>query len=173
VKITKKQLKQIIKEELQKVLSEQDLMMGRRRKKLRPKDFEGLIAAATKVWAPKTESYELKEYTLSIWADVMNNVITAWDYQKNEVHGCRMHAESSECQTIAAVLSQFHRHINPLVEEGASLVGRNAAIFIANNSRMLRKSMDYVPIGKAPNDFINSKVWQENLGAYSDPDDDL
>ena len=103
----------------------------------------------------------------------MNNVITAWDYQKNEVHGCRMHAESSECQTIAAVLSQFHRHINPLVEEGASLVGRNAAIFIANNSRMLRKSMDYVPIGKAPNDFINSKVWQENLGAYSDPDDDL
>ena len=87
MKITKTQLKQIIKEELQKVLSEQDLMMGRRRKKLRPKDFVELIAIAVKVWAPSTESYELKEYTLSIWADVMNNVITAWDSQKNKVHG--------------------------------------------------------------------------------------
>ena len=72
-------------------------------------------------------------------------------------------------------MRDFHSKIGPLVDAGANLEGKAAARFIIKNSRMLAASMDWVPAGKKPSDFPNTKVWQQadKSGAYVDPDDDL
>jgi hypothetical protein len=151
-----------------------DPVMGRRRPK-NARDLAKMIAGPAKTFGAYERPDELQEYPLSVYADLMGTVISAWGKLANNVHGCKMNSETKECQIISSVIRDFHNKIGPLVDAAANLEGKAAARFIIKNSRMLAASMDWVPASKKPSDFPNTKVWQQadKSGAYVDPDDDL
>jgi len=172
MKIKKSRLRQLIKEEISAYrgrLEEEakaaapDPAMGQRRPR-NTRDLAKMIAVPAKAFKAYVRPDELKEHTLSVYADLMNKVITAWGKQASGVHGCETNSETKECQIISSIMKNFHNKIGPLVaaiEEG--LEGRAAAKFIVDNSNMLLASMDWVPgnAGKRFSDFSKTKVWQQ------------
>ena len=134
-----------------------------------------MIAGPAKVFGAYETPDELKNYTLSVYSDLMNQVIVEWGKQASSVYGCEMNPETKECQIISSVMKDFHSKIGPLVDAGSGLEGKAAARFILKNSRMLAASMDWVPASKNYSDFPRTKAWQkaEKSNVYADPDDDL
>ena len=168
--VTKSELAQIVKEEVG------ELENKYKKKSIRnSRDLAKMIAGPAKVFGAYETPDELKNYTLSVYSDLMNQVIVEWGKQASSVYGCEMNPETKECQIISSVMKDFHSKIGPLVDAGSGLEGKAAARFILKNSRMLAASMDWVPASKNYSDFPRTKAWQkaEKSNVYADPDDDL
>jgi len=158
MKITKQQLKQIIREELSNYLNEEDPVMGQ------GKSLADLIEDSALIWGVREN---VQKNPLGAWAQLINEISKQWKTARNMLFGCRREPESVECQTFAVIQDYINNTLLPFTEEPGELLdlpaSRTTRRWIRKNYMKLKDSMKYVPPSKKLDDILQTKAWKEAL----------